>query len=67
MPTAILSRRTAGTRGRSLIVNLPGKPTAHAGCLEAVFPAIPHRIDRIGAPRLGTDPAVCATFRPEAG
>jgi molybdopterin adenylyltransferase len=38
--TAILSRATAGTRGRSLIVNLPGKPTAVAECLEILAPAI---------------------------
>lgn len=38
--TAILSRGTAGTRGRSLIVNLPGKPSAVAECLEILAPAI---------------------------
>jgi molybdopterin adenylyltransferase len=38
--TAILSRATAGTRGRSLIVNLPGKPSAVRECLEIVAPAI---------------------------
>ena len=38
--TAILSRATAGVRGRSLIVNLPGKPTAVAECLEILAPAI---------------------------
>lgn len=40
VPTAILSRATAGTRGRSLIVNLPGKPTAVRECLEILAPAI---------------------------
>lgn len=64
VPTAILSRQTAGTRGCSLIVNLPGKPSAIAECLGAVFPAIPYCIDLIGGPRLETDPAVCAAFRP---
>lgn len=67
VPTAILSRQTAGTRGRSLILNLPGKPSAIAECLEAVFPAIPYCIDLIGGPRLKTDPAVCAAFRPKGG
>lgn len=67
VPTAILSRQTAGTRGRSLILNLPGKPSAIAECLEAVFPAIPYCIDLIGGPRLETDPAVCAAFRPKGG
>ncbi len=38
--TAILSRATAGTRGRSLIINLPGKPTAVRECLEILAPAI---------------------------
>jgi molybdopterin adenylyltransferase len=65
VPTAILSRQTAGVRRRSLIVNLPGKPSAIAECLNAVFPAIPYCIDLIGGPRLETDPAVCAAFRPK--
>ncbi len=64
VPTAILSRQTAGTRGSCLIVNLPGKPSAIAECLGAVFPAIPYCIDLIGGPRLETDPAVCRAFRP---
>jgi|SRR5690242_14000726 len=38
--TAILSRATAGTRGKSLIVNLPGKPSAVRECLEILAPAI---------------------------
>lgn len=65
VPTAILSRQTAGTRGRCLIVNLPGKPSAIAECLGAVFPAIPYCIDLIGGPRLETDPATCEAFRPK--
>jgi molybdopterin adenylyltransferase len=65
VPTAILSRQIAGTRGRSLIVNLPGKPSAIAECLDAVFPAIPYCIDLIGGPRLETDPASCVAFRPK--
>ena len=64
--TAILSRQLAGTRGGSLIVNLPGKPSAIAECLDAVFPAIPYCIDLMGGPRLETDPAVCVAFRPRA-
>lgn len=64
VPTAILSRQTAGIRGASLIVNLPGKPAAIRECLMAVFPAIPYGIDLIGGPRLDTDSAVVAAFRP---
>ncbi len=56
VPTAILSRQTAGHRGASLIVNLPGKPSAVADCLDAVFPAVPYCIDLLGGPRLETDP-----------
>lgn len=66
VPTAILSRQSAGIRGRSLIVNLPGKPSAITDCLNAVFPATPYCIDLIGGPFLETDPAVCAVFRPKA-
>ena len=65
VPTAILSRQTAGIRGRSLIVNLPGKPSAIADCLEAVFPAVPYCIDLIDGPRLETDEEVCKAFRPK--
>jgi molybdopterin adenylyltransferase len=40
VPTAILSRSTAGTRGSSLIVNLPGNPKAIGECLPPLIPAI---------------------------
>ena len=64
VPTAILSRQTAGIRGKSLIVNLPGKPSAIGECLDAVFPAIPYCIDLISGPYLESDPAQCKVFRP---
>lgn len=64
VPTAILSRQTAGIRGRTLIVNLPGKPSAIADCLDAVFPAIPYCIDLIDGDRLESDPQQCKAFRP---
>jgi molybdopterin adenylyltransferase len=67
VPTAILSRQTAGIRGRTLIVNLPGRPKAIRENLEAVFPAIPYCLDLIGGPRLETNPAVMRAFRPAAG
>jgi molybdopterin adenylyltransferase len=65
VPTAILSRQTAGIRGASLIVNLPGKPSSIRECLDAVIPAIPYCIDLIGGPRLETNPAHCIAFRPK--
>lgn len=64
VPTAILSRQTAGIRGKSLIVNLPGKPKAIRQCLEAVFPAIPYCIDLIGGPFLVCNEANMKAFRP---
>jgi len=66
VPTAILSRQTAGIRGGALVVNLPGKPAAIRLCLEAVFPAIPYCIDLIGGPRLETREEVIKAFRPAA-
>lgn len=65
VPTAILSRQTAGIRGSTLIVNLPGKPASIRLCLGAVFPAIPYCLDLIGAARLESDPEKCAAFRPK--
>ncbi len=65
VPTAILSRQTAGIRGRALIVNLPGRPKSICENLEAVFPAIPYCIDLIGGPRLETNEAVMKAFRPK--
>jgi len=64
VPTAILSRQTAGIRGKSLIVNLPGKPSAIDDCLNAVFPAIPYCIDLIAGAYLESDPGQCKAFRP---
>jgi molybdopterin adenylyltransferase len=63
-PTAILSRQSAGIRGSSLIINLPGKPAAIAECLSAVFPAVPYCIDLIGGDYLETHAGICAAFRP---
>jgi molybdopterin adenylyltransferase len=64
VPTAILSRQIAGIRGKSLIVNLPGKPSAIRDCLLAVFPAIPYCVDLIEGPYLTTHEAVVKAFRP---
>ena len=65
VPTAILSRQVAGIRGRSLIVNLPGKPSAIRDCLMAVFPAIPYCVDLIEGPYLTTNENVVKAFRPK--
>ena len=46
-PFAILSRAVAGTRGKCLIVNLPGSTKAVRECLEVVLPVIPHAVDII--------------------
>jgi molybdopterin adenylyltransferase len=66
VPTAILSRQIAGTRGQSLIVNLPGKPSAIRDCLLAVFPAIPYCIDLLEGPYLTTHEHVVKAFRPKS-
>ncbi len=65
VPTAILSRQIAGTRGSTLIINLPGKPSAISECLEAVFPAVPYCIDLIEGGYLETDDKFIKAFRPK--
>lgn len=67
VPTAILSRQIAGTRGKTLIINLPGKPKSIRECLDAVFPAVPYCIDLMEGPRLETHPEVIKAFRPKQG
>ena len=64
VPTAILSRQMAGTRGSSLIINLPGSPRAIRTCLDAVMPAVPDCVDLIGGPRIETDPSRIQAYRP---
>jgi len=66
VPTAILSRQTAGIRGKSLIINLPGKPSSINVSLNAIFAAVPYCLDLIGAGRIETDPAVIVSFRPKS-
>ena len=78
VPTAILSRQTAGIRGQTLIVNLPGRPTAIAETLEGVrditgktvvhgiFSAIPYCIELIGGASIQTDETVVRAFRPKS-
>jgi molybdopterin adenylyltransferase len=70
VPTAILSRQTAGVCYRTLVVNLPGRPKSIRECLDAVFPAIPYCVDLIHTgvadpPRLETKPERLVAFRPK--
>lgn len=65
VPTAILSRQIAGTRGACLIINLPGKPSAIGECLAAVFPAVPYCIDLIDGAYLETNDEFVSAFRPK--
>jgi molybdopterin adenylyltransferase len=65
VPTAILSRQTAGIRNQTLIVNLPGKPSAIETCLKAVFPAIPYCIDLLEGPFMTCNPDAIQIFRPK--
>lgn len=48
LPTAILSRATAGVRGRCLVINLPGSPRGVKESLEAIAGAIPHAVESLG-------------------
>jgi len=66
VPTAILSRQTAGLRDDTLIVNLPGKPKSIRECLDAVFPAIPYCIDLMEGPYMQCNEDVIKVFRPKS-
>lgn len=65
VPTAILSRQTAGLRKDTLIVNLPGKPKSIRECLDAVFPAIPYCLDLMEQPFMECDENIINVFRPK--
>jgi molybdopterin adenylyltransferase len=64
VPTAILSRQTAGIVDKSLVVTMPGKPASIRVCLDAIFPAVPYCIDLIGGPYLEGNPDQVQVFRP---
>lgn len=64
VPTAILSRQTAGICEGALVVNLPGQPKAISECLDAVFAAVPYCVDLIGGPYISTRPEHIIAFRP---
>ena len=46
-PMAVLSRAMAGTRGKCLIINLPGSPKAVRECLEVILGALPHAVETL--------------------
>ncbi len=64
VPTAILSRQTAGIRGQALIINCPGKPRSIRQCLEAVFPAVPYCLELLSGIRIETSPQFITAYRP---
>jgi molybdopterin adenylyltransferase len=66
VPTAILSRQTAGICNGSLIINLPGKPKSIRECLDAVFPAVPYCIDLIGGSYMEANESIIKIFRPNS-
>ncbi len=65
VPTAILSRQTAGIVGKTLVVNMPGKPGSIRVCLDAIFPAVPYCIELAEGPYLEGNPDVVEVFRPK--
>lgn len=65
VPTAILSRQSAGICDKTLIINLPGKPKSIKECLDAVFPAVPYCLDLIGGDYIETDEKIIKAFRPK--
>ncbi|AJC94005.1 molybdopterin adenylyltransferase [Campylobacter volucris] len=65
VPTAILSRQSAGIRNKSLIVNLPGNPKAIKECIEPIFPAIPYCVDLIGGAYIENNEDKISVFRPK--
>ncbi len=44
-PFSVLSRAVTGSRGKCLIINLPGSTAGVRECLEAVLPVIPHALE----------------------
>ncbi|GLC47313.1 hypothetical protein PLESTB_001218100 [Pleodorina starrii] len=64
VPTAVLSRQTAGIRGRTLIINLPGKPKSIRETFDEVFKSIPYCIQLLEGPYIETVPSVVQAFRP---
>jgi len=64
VPTAILSRQTAGVRGRTLIVNLPGKPASIRTCSTRSSRRFPTALTLLAATGWIRPEYCCITFRP---
>ena len=65
VPTAILSRQVGGTRGESLIFNLPGRPKAIRETIDEIWKAVPYCVDLLGGPYIDMNDDVCNAFRPK--
>ena len=65
VPTAILSRQVGGTRGNSLIFNLPGRPKAIRETIDEIWKAVPYCVDLLGGPYIDMNDGVCDAFRPK--
>ena len=65
VPTAILSRQIGGTRGKSLIFNLPGRPKAIRETIDEIWKAVPYCVDLLGGPYIDMNDDVCNAFRPK--
>ena len=66
VPTAILSRQVGGTRGKSLIFNLPGRPKAIRETIDEIWKAVPYCVDLLGGPYIDMNDDVCNAFRPKS-
>lgn len=67
VPTAILSRQTAGVRGNALVMNLPGSPKSIRETIDEIFAAVPYCIDLIGGPYIETNDHTVKAYRPPNG
>ena len=65
VPTAILSRQVGGTRGKSLIFNLPGRPKAIRETIDEIWKSVPYCLDLLGGPYIDMNDDVCNAFRPK--
>lgn len=64
VPTAILSRQTAGVRGAAFILNLPGNPKSIRETIDEIFAAVPYCVDLVEGPYIQTKEHVVQAFRP---